>query len=141
METVNKNELDSKGHKIEKIFMGVKSELGWSVVEVHSFVSGWRFCVLTGLSCVQIDVRGEELDHIAQIDAHQESWYPEPEHGDSHGEVGDDGWGFVSQVEVFFVVDVIGSHFPDEGIEGTFPSQSVVSFGLVFSDVLWSVPV
>jgi hypothetical protein len=121
--------------------MDVKSELGWSVMEVHSFVSGWRFSVITGLSCVHVDVRGEELDHIAQIDTHQESGYPEPEHGDSHGEVGDDGWSFVPQVEVFFVVDVIGSHFPNESIEGTFSSESVVSFGLVSSEVLGSVPV
>ena len=68
-------------------------------------------------------MRSEQLDHISQVHAHEEGWDPKPKHGDSHGEVGDDGWGFVSQVEVFFVVDVITSHFPDEGIEGTFSSE------------------
>ena len=122
--------------QIEKIFIGFKSELDWSVVEVHGLISGGGFGVVAWLTGIQVDVWGEKLDHVAQIHAHQESGDPEPEHGDSHGHVGDQRWGFVSQVEVFFVVDVIGSHLPDERVEGTSSSEGVVSFGLISSEML-----
>ena len=36
----------------EKIFIAFKSELDWSVVEVHGLISGWRLGVITGLTCV-----------------------------------------------------------------------------------------
>ncbi len=134
-------EIKGKFSQIEKIFMDCKSELGRSVVEVHGLVSGGGFGVLTWLACIHVYVRSEQLNHISQIHAHEESGDPEPEHGDSHGEVGDDGWGFVSQVEVFFVVDVIAGHFPDQGVKCTFSSQGVVSFRLVLSEVLRSVSV
>jgi hypothetical protein len=127
--------------EIEKIFMDCRSELGKSIVEVHGLVSCWAFGVVTRLACVGIYVRGEKLDHISQIKAYEQGGNPEPKHGDSHGKVCDDWWGFVSQVEVFFVVDVITSHFPNQGVKGTFSSQSVVSFRLVLSEVLRSVSV
>lgn len=82
-------------------------------MEIHGLISGWGFGVLTRLSSIVVNVRGKELNHIAQSDADQEGWDPEPEHGDSHGEVGDDWWDFVPDVEIFFVIDMVGSHFPN----------------------------
>ena len=80
-------------------------------------------------------MRSEELYHIAQVYAHEEGGDPEPEHSDSHGEVGNQGWDLVSQVEIFFVVDVICGHLPNQSVEGTSSSQGVVSLGLILSQM------
>lgn len=87
-------------------------------MEVHSLIPGWGLGVVHGLTCVNVDMWGKELDHVAQIYAHEESRHPEPEHGQSHGEV-DDEWGcFIPDIEVFFVVNMVGSHFPEKSVEG-----------------------
>jgi hypothetical protein len=38
-------------------------------------------------------------------------------------EVDHEDWCFVSHVEFFLVVDVVGSHFIDEGVIGTFSAE------------------
>lgn len=104
-------------------------------MEVKGLISGGALSIITWLTGIQVNVRSEELDHITEVDTHQEGGYPEPEHGESHGQVGDERWGFISQVEVFFVVDVVCGHFPDKGIEGSPPPQGVVSLGLILSQM------
>ncbi len=97
----------------DKILIEFRSELGRSIMEVHGLVSGWGLSILSRLSSIVINVGCEEFNHITQGNTHQEGRNPEPEHGNSHWEVGDDGWDFVSDVEVLFVTDMIGSHLPD----------------------------
>ena len=117
------------------LFMITKSELYRSVVEIQCLVSCRWLGVFSRLSSVQVNMRSEKFYHIAQEHTHKQSRDPEPEHCNSHRQVGYQGRSFVPQIEVLFITDVVCCHFPHQCIKCTFSTQGVVSFRLVSSQM------
>ena len=76
-----------------------------------------------GSAHVGVFVGQEYTDHVILVEKDHESGYHEQEPGYSLDEVYHEDWSFVSHIEFFLVVDVIGSHFVDEGVIGTFSAE------------------
>ena len=79
----------------------------------------------------------ENPDHIVMVGQDHEGRDHEQEPGHSHPDVHEEHWSFVLLIHLFLVVNMVSSHFENQSIVSTFPSQLVESLGLIVPESFW----
>ena len=109
------------------VLIWLRSIFGCTIDEVQSLISCRNF----GGSArpgriIELNLP-KDSQHIAQSETQDNRGRDEPKCCQSLRHVGDEGWHFISQVKIFFVVDMVSSHFQNQVIKGTSAAKIIVS--------------
>ena len=102
----------------------------------HRLVSIRWLCIISWLTGVLICMCNKKFYHVSEHEAYHKSRDQKPIHSNSHGKIDKNWMSFISNLNVLFVTDVIAAHLNNQRIKYTFSAWSIVSFGLIYSDVL-----
>ena len=80
---------------------------------------------------IGIPMWDEDTGHIVMIEQYHKGRHHEQKPGNSHPGVHQNSRCFVLLIHLFFVVNMVGSHFQDQSVVGSLASEGVESFGLV----------
>lgn len=103
----------------------MRSEFWFLVDEVQGLVATHCFGLGVRLARIVKFNLPEDSQHVAKPKTEYNSRRNEPEHSQSHTGVNKERRYFISQVEIFFIVDVISSILIDKSIECTSSTKTV----------------
>ena len=118
-----------------------QSDFGNTVDEVESLVVRRALCWGRGSAWIEVLHLPVDSQHVSVSETQNDNSWHEPEQSQSLGQVGDKHGHLILQVEVFFVVDVIWSHFVHQVVESTSSAETLVSLRLISSQLFGGVPV